>query len=140
MAGVPVETPVTTAVRRAAAERNGAATSVTLAAYRAEPAAVAVLADLSSAADACAGGFALTVKGENQQITEITRELAPAGTDEAIAFGLTAEQNGKKVQMKVIMFRKGATVGYLGTTAADATANDFAAFADVSRAQLLKLG
>ncbi|MCX4674869.1 hypothetical protein OG413_05935 [Streptomyces sp. NBC_01433] len=117
-AGAAVGSPDDTVVRRVSG--GGLVTTVTLASYK-EERAVAAMTDLSASADACAEGFTLTVRGAEQNVTRAVRELAPVGTDQAMGFGLTLRTAGKKTTRKVIVFRKGSTIGVLTTVSDGAT-------------------
>lgn len=134
MSGAAVGKPESAEVRQAVG--GGTATTVALAVYEGEHAQEAMAA-LSDAADDCAKGFPLSVGREEQRVTKVVRELAPQGTDQAMAFEVTAEQG----VVKVVVFRKGGTVGYFSTvsTAAAGVGKAFTVPAAVIEAQLLNI-
>ncbi|MER6102546.1 hypothetical protein ABT115_09485 [Streptomyces sp. NPDC001832] len=115
--GVAVGDPEDTVVRRVS--DDGLVTTVTLASYKGEDA-VDALAELSTAADSCGGGFTLTVVGEEREVTGAVREHAPEGSDQAMGFGLTLRTDGAESAAKVIIMRRGTTVCLFTTTGAGA--------------------
>lgn len=127
LSGVVVGKPESVVARQVV--RKAATTSVMLAAYEGERAQDAMTA-LSESADACAGGFTVKVNGDEQQVTKIVREVAPGGTDQAMAFGVTTKKDGAKEQLKVVVLRKGGTIGYFSAPSVPK---------EVIDAQLLKL-
>ncbi len=115
-------------------------TLLRLSAYDGE-AAQAVMKSLTASAEDCAGGFEVTADGTSQQVTKVTTDPAPEGADEAIALTFLSEAEGTKVPMKVVVFRQGATVGYVTALnlASAATGKDFDFPAEVVEAQVKKL-
>lgn len=123
VAGVPMGEPAATVKRRATAEPDvkGAAEDgaieglfdvttslVALSSYEGKGAADAFSA-LKSAGTACAGGFTVTMVGMEQKVLKLT-EAKVSGGDEAVAWTMTAEQDGEKVPFNLAMVRKGGTV------------------------------
>jgi hypothetical protein len=139
LAGTVVGESTDTVARQVVGKKT--ATVVTLAAYEGDGAQAAITA-LSESADACAGGFTLGLDGEEQRVTKVVRELAPDGTDQAMAFGVTTKQGGgKKAPMKVVVFRKDSIVGYFSAlnTASPSSGKDSDFPTEVVEAQLLRL-
>ncbi|MCX4715436.1 hypothetical protein [Streptomyces virginiae] len=83
----------------------GTRTSVTLASYEGKGAEEAFAA-VKSAATACAGGFTLTMEGEDTKIDKVVSSAATGG-DEAIALTLEAAVEGNKVTTETVIVRKG---------------------------------
>lgn len=104
-------------------------------------AAQTVMKSLDTAAKACADGFEVTVDGSSQDVTKVSTDTAPKGADEAIAINYLSEAEGTKIPMKVVVFRKGGTVGYFTALnlASAATGKDFAFPTEVVEAQVKKL-
>ncbi|MDW8806619.1 hypothetical protein P1P68_17940 [Streptomyces scabiei] len=115
-------------------------TLLRLSAYEGE-AAQAVMTSLTASAKDCADGFEVTADGTAQEVTEVTTDPAPEGADEAIALTFLSEAEGTKIPMKVVVFREGATVGYITALnlASAATGKDFDFPAEVVEAQVKKL-
>ncbi|MDG4858385.1 hypothetical protein P8605_09510 [Streptomyces sp. T-3] len=67
------------------------------------------LAALREAGKKCAGGFAMTIDGEKQQVTKVSEEKLSAGQD-AVAWTVETKSDGKAVNTKVAVFRQGATL------------------------------
>ena len=101
----------------------------------------AALDSLTKSVDACAKGFEVTADGTDQQVTKVAKTEAPEGTDQAVALDVVSEAEGAKVPMKVVVIRKGGTVGYF--TALNigslATGKDFDFPAEIADAQIAKL-
>ncbi|MFJ9585522.1 hypothetical protein [Streptomyces acidicola] len=116
-----------------------AAVTVVLAEYAGEQAQGA-LDDLSTAVAECADGFAVTVNGEERKVGKVAPEIAPDGADQAMGLGAVVELGGVKTPVKVVVLRKGATVGYISAVPTDKGDRDFAVPAAVIDAQLVKLG
>ncbi|MFD3381246.1 hypothetical protein [Streptomyces sp. NPDC058697] len=136
LSGTVVGEPASTRVREAAGE--GAAVTVVLAEYEGQQAQRA-MDDLSTAVAECAGGFTVTVNGDERKVGKAAPELAPEGADQAMALGAVVERNGAKSPVKVVVFRKGARVGYVSAVPTDKADEDFAVPAAVVDAQLAKL-
>ncbi|MFG3495383.1 hypothetical protein [Streptomyces sp. NPDC047928] len=107
LAGAPVGEAKSTVARQAVGEAG--TTDVTLGAYGGQDALAAMTA-LSDSADACSKGFTVQVKGDERQVTAVVREVAPSGTDQAMAFAVTTTSGGKKTLVKVVVLRKGDTL------------------------------
>ncbi|WP_194236048.1 hypothetical protein [Streptomyces acidicola] len=137
LSGTVVGKPTSTVVRKASGE--GAVVTVVLAEYVGEQAQGA-MGDLSAVVSECAGGFAVTVNGEERKVGKVAAEIAPAGADQAMALGAVVESGGVKTPVKVVVLRKGATVGYISAVPADKADRDFAVPTAVLDAQLVKLG
>lgn len=101
----------------------------------------AAMDSLSKSVDACAKGFKVTASGTDQQVTKVTKTTAPDGADQAIALDVVSEAEGAKVPMKVVVIRKGRTLGYFTALniGALATGKDFDFPTEVVDAQLVKL-
>ncbi|MPY54995.1 hypothetical protein [Streptomyces acidicola] len=128
--------PTSTVVREAMGEK--AAVTVVLAEYAGEQAQGA-MDDLSTAVSECAGGFAVTVNGEERKVGKVVPEIAPQGADQAMALGAVVESGGLKTPVKVVVLRKGATVGYISAVPTGKGDKAFAVPAAVVDAQLAKL-
>jgi hypothetical protein len=157
--GVPLGTPAATVKRSwtegpkkpsgdaATEEAIGAAFDldkalVTLATYD-DGGAETVLADVKKAAGACAGGFAFTAMGEQAKIAKVAEDKAPGGADEAVAMTMTMTgDEGDAFPVKVVVTRKGSTVVTFTVLnlASAGTGKDFPFPAEISDAQLAKLG
>ncbi|MFD2691458.1 hypothetical protein ACFS5L_42470 [Streptomyces phyllanthi] len=146
VAGTVLGEPRTTVQRETASEPDARAKAsaapditrvlVRLSAYEGDEA-QAAMDSLSEAADSCTKGFTLTVDGTEQQVTKIAKTTAPQGADQAIALNVTSE----KVPMKVVVIRKGSTLGYFTAIniASAASGKNFAFPTEVVDAQLVKL-
>lgn len=132
--------PVEAAKSGDASGLDATRTLLRLSAYDGE-AAEAVMKSLTASAKDCADGFEVTADGTSQQVTKVTTDPAPEGADEAIALTFLSEAEGTKVPMKVVVFRQGATVGYVTALnlASAATGKDFDFPAEVVDAQVKKL-
>ncbi|MGW0845398.1 hypothetical protein ACWD26_35740 [Streptomyces sp. NPDC002787] len=104
-------------------------------------AAQTVMKSLNSSAKACAEGFKVTVDGTSQDVTKVSTATAPQGADEAIALDFLSEGGAAKIPMKIVVFRKGSTLGYFTALniASAATGKDFDFPTEVTEAQLKKL-
>lgn len=104
-------------------------------------AAQSVMKSLDTSAKACADGFEVTVDGTSQDVTKVATDTAPEGADEAIAINYLSDAEGTKIPMKVVIFRKGGTVGYFTALnlASAATGKDFEFPTAVVDAQVKKL-
>ncbi|QDY76491.1 hypothetical protein [Streptomyces qinzhouensis] len=135
LAGVPVgETRSITPGQRITG--GGVTTTVTLGLYEGQGGQTA-METLSAALDKCAGGFGASVRGLEQKASKVARDLAPQGAEQAMAFTADVEAAGKTVPVKVVVFRKGTTVGWLSATGAPGKKLTFPA--KVFEAQLVKL-
>jgi hypothetical protein len=83
-------------------------TTVTLGSYDGQGAQDA-FASLKKAGTECAGGFTLNIAGEQTKIGKIVPETVTAG-EEAVAFTVTTDMDGKPFITKVVAFRKGNTL------------------------------
>lgn len=83
-------------------------TAVTLGSYDGSGAQDA-LASLKKAGAECAGGFTLNGGGEQTKIGKVAPETVTAG-EEAVAFTVTTDMDGKPFISKVVAFRKGNTL------------------------------
>ncbi|MFI6249982.1 hypothetical protein [Streptomyces sp. NPDC051016] len=128
--------PVSVVVREASDEH--AVVTVVLAEYGGG-AAQAALDALATALDECAGGFTATVDGEGRAYSRLVPELAPEGADQAMAWGAVVERDCVKAPVKAVVFRKGATVGYLTAVPKGSAPKDFSVPDAVVDAQLAKL-
>ncbi|WP_307835281.1 hypothetical protein [Streptomyces adelaidensis] len=115
-------------------------TLLRLSSYEGDGAKAAMDSLTKSVAD-CAKGFKLTAQGTDQQVTKVAEATAPEGADQAVALEVVTEAEGSKVPMKVVVFRKGGTVGYFTALniGALATGKDFDFPTKVVDAQLDKL-
>ncbi|MFF3504465.1 hypothetical protein [Streptomyces sp. NPDC003247] len=113
LSGSVVGKPASTVVREASGE--GATVTVVLAEYASGQAETAMDA-IGTALDACADGFTATVDGDEHKVGEVTPELAPEGTDQAMGLGATVERDGEKTAAKAVILRSGTTVAYLSGT------------------------
>lgn len=104
-------------------------------------AAQSVMKSLNTSAKACADGFKVTVDGTTQDVTKVATATAPEGADEAIAIDFVSEAEAAKIPMKVVVFRKGSTLGYFTALnlASAATGKDFEFPTEVVVAQVKKL-
>ncbi|MET9373047.1 hypothetical protein ABZX98_02675 [Streptomyces sp. NPDC002992] len=83
-------------------------TTVTLGSYDGQGAQDA-FASLKKAGTECAGGFTLNIAGEQTKIGKIAPEPVTAG-EEAVAFTVTSDMDGKPFITKAVAFRKGNTL------------------------------
>lgn len=67
------------------------------------------LATLRESGKKCAGGFAMTIDGEKQQVTKVSEETLSAGED-AVAWTVGTKQDGSAGETKVVVFRQGNTL------------------------------
>ncbi|MFB8773573.1 hypothetical protein [Streptomyces broussonetiae] len=114
-AGTVVGEPSAASVRQAARAGGVHTVTVALASYEV-PAAETVLETLSASVDSCADGYALTVAGRQWRVTGLARQIAPPGTDQALAFGARIERDGDGVPVNVVVLRQGGAVVYLSAT------------------------
>ncbi|MFJ8232545.1 hypothetical protein ACIQ9E_21670 [Streptomyces sp. NPDC094448] len=115
---------------------SGVTTTVTLGLYEGQGGQSA-MEQLSGALETCAGGFEASVQGTRQQLTKVKADLAPQGAEQAMAFTTEVEKAGKTLPVKVVVFRKGTTVGYL--TATGTPGKELAFPTKVFETQLIKL-
>ncbi|MFH8616791.1 hypothetical protein ACH4E8_17150 [Streptomyces sp. NPDC017979] len=110
-------------------------TATTLNSYEGKGAEDAMAA-LKKAATDCAAGFTVSAAGETTKVTKV----APAtysGGDEALAYTLTMDMDGKPSETHLVTVRKGATVANFYTLSIGGKTEQPKAIAD---AQLKKLG
>ncbi|GGW43986.1 hypothetical protein [Streptomyces xantholiticus] len=81
---------------------------VSVSSYDGKGAADAVAA-LRSAGTACAAGFTMTMAGTEQKVVKIS-EAKVSGGDEAVAWAMTAEQDGEKLPFNLAAVRKGGSL------------------------------
>ncbi|MFB7088174.1 hypothetical protein [Streptomyces sp. NPDC056296] len=67
------------------------------------------LGTLREAGEKCAGGFAMTIDGEKQQVTKVAEEKLAVG-DDAVAWTVGTKTDGEAVETKVAVFRQGTTL------------------------------
>jgi hypothetical protein len=96
---------------------------------------------LRTAATDCAGGFTLTTGSKKQKVTKISDESVSGGED-ALAWTVTAEQDGEKAPLKVVVVRQGTTLASFSSVnlAAVGTGGDYELPTAVVEAQVAKLG
>ncbi|MDQ0844499.1 hypothetical protein [Streptomyces sp. V1I6] len=153
VAGTPMGAPAATVKRRATAEpdvkeagKDGAiegafditTSLVALSSYEGEGAADAFTA-LKGAGTACAGGFTMTMAGTEQKIVKMT-EAKVSGGDEAVAWTMTAEQDGEKLPFNVAVVRKGGTFVSFSSFNLMAPEGELPLPSAVIEAQVAKLG
>ncbi|MFG3294552.1 hypothetical protein ACGF3G_37835 [Streptomyces sp. NPDC048179] len=136
LSAAAVGKPTSTVMREVAG--GHAVVTVVLAEYGGG-AAQAALDALATALDECVGGFTATVDGEGRAFSRLVPELAPEGADQAMAWGAVVERDGVKSPVKTVVFRKGATVGYLTAVPKGSAPKDFSVPDAVVDAQLAKL-
>ncbi|MEU9608001.1 hypothetical protein [Streptomyces sp. NPDC048057] len=110
-------------------------TATTLNSYEGKGAEDAMAA-LKKAGSECAGGFSVSAAGETTKVTKV----APAtysGGDEALAYTLTMDMDGKPSETHLVTVRKGSTVANFYTLSIGGKTEQPKAIAD---AQLKKLG
>ncbi|MFF8835966.1 hypothetical protein [Streptomyces sp. NPDC015130] len=88
-------------------------TGVTLGSYDGQGAQEA-FASLKTAGTDCAGGFTLIGGGEKTKISEVAPETVTAG-EEALAWTVTTDLDGKPFVTKVVVFRQGGTLASFST-------------------------
>ncbi|WP_405685784.1 hypothetical protein [Streptomyces sp. NBC_00057] len=98
------------------------------------------VASLRTAATDCAGGFDFTAAGEKQKVSKITEEQVKGG-EEAVAWTVQLEQDGEKVQLKLVALRQGPTFASFSSMnlAAMGGGEDFELPTAVVEAQAAKL-
>ncbi|MEU3603560.1 hypothetical protein ABZ714_33360 [Streptomyces sp. NPDC006798] len=136
LAGVALGKPESVSGRRLSGD--GVETAVTLGLYDRDGG-PAVMDGLAEALKKCAGGFDVTVAGAGQRVAKVVAEVAPQGAEQAMAFGAEVTREGKTVPVKVVVFRKGYTVGQLSATAAKTGTKDFVFPVKVFEAQIVRL-
>ncbi|MFJ7771494.1 hypothetical protein ACIQ1J_24615 [Streptomyces sp. NPDC097107] len=67
------------------------------------------LGTLREVGEKCAGGFAMTIDGEKQQVTKVTEEKLAVGED-AVAWTVGTKTDGEPVETKVVVLRQGTTL------------------------------
>ncbi|MGW2016109.1 hypothetical protein [Streptomyces sp. NPDC001927] len=88
-------------------------TSVTLGSYGGQGAEKA-FASLKTAGTECAAGFTVNASGEKTKVTKVAPEAVAAG-EEAQAWTVTVDMEGKPFVTKLVVFRKGNTLASLST-------------------------
>ncbi|MEJ1195886.1 MULTISPECIES: hypothetical protein [unclassified Streptomyces] len=68
------------------------------------------LGTLRQSGEKCAGGFAMTIDGEKQQVTKVAEEKLAAVGDDAVAWTVGTKTDGEAVETKVVVFRQGTTL------------------------------
>ncbi|MER8085859.1 hypothetical protein ACIO6T_06770 [Streptomyces sp. NPDC087532] len=98
------------------------------------------VAALRTAATECAGGFDFTAAGEKQKVSKITEEKVKGGED-AAAWTVQLEQDGEKVQLKLVALRQGPSFASFSSMnlAAMGGGGDFELPTAVVEAQAAKL-
>ncbi|MFB9438629.1 hypothetical protein [Streptomyces showdoensis] len=89
------------------------ATAVTLGSYAGEGAQQA-FASLKAAGDACGEGFTVSASGEKTKVVKVTPEPLTAG-DEALAFTVISQMEGKPFMSTLAVFRKGNNLATFST-------------------------
>ncbi|MFJ2472629.1 hypothetical protein ACIOWI_06500 [Streptomyces sp. NPDC087659] len=64
---------------------------------------------LRTAGGACAGGFGTTMGTDRSEVVEV-EEIKAAGGQEAAAWALVSEQEGRKMPHTVVLVRRGSTL------------------------------
>ncbi|WP_406061291.1 hypothetical protein OG462_26410 [Streptomyces sp. NBC_01077] len=112
-----IEVPKTEGASASPEEALGAlaapVTSVTLGSYEGQGAQEA-FASFRTAGTDCAGGFTLIGGGEKTKIDKVAPETLTAG-DEALAWTITTDVDGKPFLTKLVVFRKGNTLASFST-------------------------
>ncbi|KPI04198.1 hypothetical protein OK074_4725 [Actinobacteria bacterium OK074] len=122
---------------------NVTTTSVALAAYDTQAAAEAALASLGDAVDACGGGFAFTVAGEQWTVNQVTTDTAPEAGQDAVALTAVTKQSADSAgPVKAVVFRQGSTLAHFVSfnAASMVTQDDFAFPTALVTTQATKLG
>ncbi|MFE4331543.1 MULTISPECIES: hypothetical protein [unclassified Streptomyces] len=98
------------------------------------------VASLRTAATDCAGGFDFTAAGEKQKVSKITEEQVKGGED-AAAWTVQVEQDGEKIQFKLVAMRQGPSFASFSSMnlAAMGGGEDFELPTAVVEAQAAKL-
>ncbi|MEU9622411.1 MULTISPECIES: hypothetical protein [unclassified Streptomyces] len=98
------------------------------------------VASLRTAATECAGGFDFTAAGEKQKVSKITEERIKGGED-AAAWTVQVEQDGEKIQFKLVAMRQGPSFASFSSMnlAAMGGGGDFELPTAVVEAQAAKL-
>ncbi|MGP2436841.1 hypothetical protein [Streptomyces sp. JW3] len=101
----------------------------------------AALTALRQAGEKCASGFAMSLDGDEQQVTKITEEQVSAGED-AVAWTVATKIDGDPVETKVVVFRQGSTLAGFSSfnIAAVGRGESFPQPTAVIEAQAAKLG
>ncbi|MFF1915594.1 hypothetical protein ACFVYE_29195 [Streptomyces sp. NPDC058239] len=98
------------------------------------------VASLRTAATDCAGGFDFTAAGEKQKVSKITEEQVKGGED-AAAWTVQLEQDGEKIEFKLVAMRQGPSFASFSSMnlAAMGGGEDFELPTAVVEAQAAKL-
>ncbi|MFD4719498.1 hypothetical protein ACFWOY_04010 [Streptomyces sp. NPDC058423] len=67
------------------------------------------VAGLRTAGGACAGGFGTTTGTDRSEVVEV-EEIKAVGGQEAAAWALVSEQEGRKMPHTVVLVRRGSTL------------------------------
>lgn len=112
-----IEVPKTEGASASPEEALGAlaapVTGVTLGSYDGQGAQEA-FASLKTAGTDCAGGFTLIGGGEKTKISKVAPETVTAG-EEALAWTVTTDLDGKPFVTKLVVFRQGSTLASFST-------------------------
>lgn len=135
-----IEVPKTEGASASPEEALGAlaapVTGVTLGSYDGQGAQEA-FASLKTAGTDCAGGFTLIGGGEKTKISKVAPETVTAG-EEALAWTVTTDLDGKPFVTKLVVFRQGSTLASFSTLSFGGTVK--ALPKDIVDAQAAKLG
>ncbi|MEU3600539.1 hypothetical protein ABZ714_17745 [Streptomyces sp. NPDC006798] len=110
-------------------------TSLGLGSYEGDGATKA-MAELKKAGESCGAGFVSKVKSDSNKVTKVT-PAAYTGGDEALAYTLTMDGEGMKIETPTVVVRKGNEIFTVTTISLSGKAEQPKAVAD---AQLKKLG
>jgi hypothetical protein len=105
--------PTATVVRHLTGE--GVTVTTVLAEYPPGQAPTAMDA-IGTALDECADGFTATVDGDEHKVGDVTPQLAPEGTDQAMGWGAIVRSAQDPVPVKSVVLRVGDTLAYLSGT------------------------
>jgi hypothetical protein len=96
---------------------------------------------IRTAGEKCAAGFAMSLDGDEQQVTKIAEEKVAAGED-TVAWTVTTKTDGDPVETKVVVFRQGTTLAGFSSfnIAAVGRGESFPQPTAVIEAQAAKLG
>jgi hypothetical protein len=119
---------------------GGTITMVSLSSYAGEGAKETV-GSLRTAGEKCSGGFTMTVGGTEQKITKLAAEDVKGG-EEALAWTVTAEQEGETAPLKLVVVRQGGVLASFSSMniGAIGSGKDYELPVAVVDAQVKKLG
>jgi hypothetical protein len=119
---------------------GGTITMVSLSSYAGEGAKETV-GSLRTAGEKCSGGFTMTVGGTEQKITKLAAEDVKGG-EEALAWTVTAEQEGETAPLKLVVVRQGGVLASFSSMniGAMGSGKDYELPVAVVDAQVKKLG